>query len=83
MEKSEIIEKINGALAEEFEKDASSFALDADLKQVLGFDSLDLVDLTVLIEQKLGVKVHKDDFGKIKTFDDFYSLLYKKINGGD
>ena len=50
MEKQELIEKINAALAEEFEVDESVITPEAPIKETLELDSLSLVDLVALIE---------------------------------
>ncbi|MCM1168345.1 MAG: phosphopantetheine-binding protein [Bacteroides sp.] len=81
MTKEEIISKVNEVLAEEFELDAALFTPDALLKETLGMDSLDLVDVVVLIDQNFGVTLQGTDFIDIKTFADFYQLLDTKING--
>lgn len=81
MTKEEIILKANEVLAEEFETDAEVITPEALLKETLGLDSLDLVDVVVLVEQNFGVTLTAPDFVGVKTFDDFYELLSKKING--
>lgn len=77
----EIIEKATVVLAEEFEVEVEEITPDASLKDVLGLDSLDLVDVVVLVEQHFGVTLTGPDFTGIKTFQNFYDLLNKKING--
>ena len=77
----EIIEKAATVLAEEFEVDASTITPDAPLKETLDLDSLDLVDVVVLVEQNFGVTLTGPDFIGVVTFQDFYDLLNKKING--
>jgi acyl carrier protein len=77
----EIIEKAAAVLAEEFEVDASTITPDAPLKETLDLDSLDLVDVVVLVEQNFGVTLTGPDFIGVVTFQDFYNLLDKKING--
>lgn len=81
MTKEEIIAKVNQVLAEEFELDEALFLPDALLKETLGMDSLDLVDVVVLIDQNFGVTLNGSDFIDIKTFADFYQLLDTRING--
>ena len=81
MTKEEIIAKVNQVLAEEFEMDEALFLPDVLLKETLGMDSLDLVDVVVLIDQNFGVTLNGSDFIDIKTFADFYQLLDTKING--
>ena len=77
----EIIEKVTTALVEEFEIELSEITPEASLKGTLDLDSLDIVDLVVVIEQIFGVKLTNQDFIGIVTFQDFCNLLNKKING--
>jgi len=81
MTKNEIIEKAIVVLAEEFEIDAAEITPEASLKDTLGLDSLDLVDVVVLIEQHFGVTLTGPDFVGVATFQNFYDLLDSKING--
>ena len=77
----EIIEKATVVLAEEFEIEQSEITPDASLKDALGLDSLDLVDVVVLVEQNFGVTLTAPDFVGVVTFANFYDLLNRKING--
>ena len=77
----EIIEKATVVLAEEFEIDATEITPDAKLKDTLGLDSLDWVDVVVLVEQNFGVTLTGPDFIGVETFQDFYELLNRKMNG--
>ena len=77
----EIIEKGKVVLAEEFEVEEANIVPDADLKETLGLDSLDLVDVVVLVEQNFNVTLTSQTFIGIVTFKDFYELLHRKING--
>ncbi|RTY93916.1 acyl carrier protein [Flavobacterium sp. GT3R68] len=79
MNKAEIIETINGFLVEEFEVDGDTIAPDANLKDTLGLDSLDYVDLVVTVEMNFKVKLGEADFVGIATFQDFYDLIENKI----
>ncbi|MDR1729594.1 MAG: phosphopantetheine-binding protein [Prevotellaceae bacterium] len=79
MEKAEIISKINAVLADEFEVEQDEFLPGASLMQTLDLDSLDLVDMVVLIEQHFGILVKGSDFANIKTFQDFYDFLDAKL----
>lgn len=80
MTKEEIIEKANAVLAEEFEVEESVITPESSLKETLGLDSLDLVDVVVLVEQNFGVTLTGPDFVGVATFADFYELLYRKTN---
>ncbi|MEZ4839489.1 acyl carrier protein [Flavobacterium sp.] len=79
MNKADIIETINGFLVEEFEVDGDTISSEANLKDTLGLDSLDYVDLVVTIESNFGVKLGEADFVGIATFQDFYDLIENKI----
>jgi acyl carrier protein len=79
MNKDEIIEIINGFLVEEFEVDGDEISPEANLKETLGLDSLDYVDLVVTIEANFGVKLGEADFIGIDTFQKFYDLIENKI----
>ncbi len=79
MNKEEIIEKINGFLVEEFEVDGDDIHPDANLKDTLGLDSLDYVDLVVSIESNFGVKLVEVDFAGVASFQSFYDLIENKL----
>ena len=78
MTNEEIIEKINNTLVEEFEVDKNIIKPDAPLMETLELDSLDLVDVVVLVEQNFGFNVTGEDFAKIRTFQDFYNLVIER-----
>lgn len=76
----EIVEKINKFLVDEFEVDASKIKPEANLKDTLELDSLDYIDLVVVIESNLGIKVDPDDFIDIVTFQDFYDYVINRLH---
>ena len=78
MTNEEIIAKINETLAEEFEVDINVIKPDAPLMETLELDSLDLVDVVVLVEQNFGFNVTGEDFAKIRTFQDFYNHVIER-----
>ena len=80
MMNEDIIKKINTVLAENFEIDPTSITPDALMKETLDLDSLDYVDLVVLLEQHFGLKVKGSEFADIKTFEDFYQYILKHTN---
>jgi acyl carrier protein len=80
MTQAEIIERINGFLVDEFEVDAEKINPDANLRETLGLDSLDYVDLVVIIESNFGFKVVAEDFINIHTFQNFYDYVNRKVS---
>jgi acyl carrier protein len=80
MTQEEIIAKINEFLVEEFEVDADKIVPTANLRETLELDSLDYVDLVVIIESNFGFKVVAEDFINIHTFQDFYDYVNRKVS---
>lgn len=79
MNRNEIISQLNQILIDEFEVDQEIIVETADLKKSLDLDSLDYVDLVVLIEANFGVKLVEADFKAMVTFQDFYTIVENKI----
>ena len=80
MKQAEIIEKINGFLVEEFEVDGTKITPEANLRETLDLDSLDYIDLVVVIESNFGFKVKPEDFIGIETFQNFYDYVTNRVN---
>ncbi len=79
MTEAEIIKTVNSFLVEEFEVDENKIKSGANLRETLELDSLDYVDLVVVIESNFGFKVKGEDFTTIHTFSDFYNYCYAKV----
>lgn len=79
MNREEIVKIVNNFLVDEFEADETMIQEDANLKETLDLDSLDYVDLVVVIESNFGVKLGEADFAGISTFNDFYNLIEAKV----
>lgn len=75
MTKEETIEKIRTVLSDEFEVDIDLIQPESPLMQTLELDSLDMVDIVVLIEKNFGFTATGQDFIGIKTFGDFYDMI--------
>ncbi|HRP32865.1 MAG TPA: phosphopantetheine-binding protein [Agriterribacter sp.] len=76
----QIIEKINHFLSEEFEVEKESITPEGNIKEVLELDSLDYIDLVVVIENNFSFKVKPEDFSGINTFEDFYNYVISRLN---
>ncbi|MGO1244086.1 acyl carrier protein [Sphingobacterium sp. JB170] len=79
MNKVSVQHTINEILIEEFEVEEEVISPNASLKESLDLDSLDYVDLVVIIESNFGVKLDEGDFAKMVTFQDFYETVEQKI----
>lgn len=80
MTNTEIIEKIKEFLVEEFEVQAEKLTPEANLKETLGLDSLDYIDLVVVIESNFSFKVKPEDFTDIATYQDFCNYVISRVN---
>ena len=73
--REEIIAQVNRLLAEEFEIEESEFAPDANLKETLNLDSINLVDLIALVQFTYKITIPVEDLKKIQTFSDLYDYI--------
>ena len=80
MTNNEIIEKIHEILIDEFEVGAEKLVPEANLKEALGLDSLDYIDLVVMIESNFSFKVKPEDFTDIATYQDFCDYVISRVN---
>lgn len=76
----EIIDHINTFLSDEFEVDKAAIQPGANMRQVLELDSLDFIDLVVVIENNFSFKVKPEDFAGITTFQDFYQYVFSRLD---
>jgi acyl carrier protein len=78
MNTAQIISKVNEFLVEEFEVAPEKITPEAPLKETLELDSLDYVDLVVILEGNFGIKVKQEDFTNIRTFQNLYDYVINK-----
>ncbi len=83
MEQQEIIARIKNFMVEDFEVDADAITPDANLKETLDLDSLDYIDLVVVIEQNFGFKVKPEDFQQMVTIKDFYDYVSNRLQAAN
>jgi len=83
IKEDKIIQVINNFLQEEFEVDRSKIIPSADLKTTLELDSLDYIDLVVVMEKNLHIKVDPADLSDIHSFQDLYDYVIEEIGDAD
>jgi len=77
----EMIARVDELLIEEFELEPDQMGPDALFKKDLDLDSLDAVDMVVLLEQEFKIKVKKDEaFKTIRTLGDLHTYVLTKKN---
>ncbi|MBU0462980.1 MAG: acyl carrier protein [Proteobacteria bacterium] len=70
-----IIKIVNQVLEEEFEIDAELLKPESLLNEDLGLDSLDAVDLIVMVDKQLGVRIEEEQARSIRTLEDVYKII--------
>jgi acyl carrier protein len=79
MDKEEIIKTLNSLFIEEFEIDEKMISPGARLKDDLGLESLDFVDIAVIVKKKFGITMKGKDVTSLKTAGNLYDYIYDKI----
>jgi acyl carrier protein len=81
MTDEEIINTINRALAKEFELDEEKLLPDAHLFDTLELDSLDMVDMVIILENAFKFKITEEkEIREIRTLGDIHNFVIKKSN---
>ena len=75
MLRSEIEEKVKTFLVEDFEYDEETIVPEARLKEDIGVDSLDLVDLVVVVNRDFGFRLKNEEMVNIKTLSQFCDYI--------
>ena len=74
-----IFEKIAGLLSEQFGVEADSITMDTSFED-LGADSLDIVELTMAVEEEFGLEnMDEDDLSGISVVGDLVNYLKTKL----
>ena len=79
MTREEIKEKVKAFLIDELEIDEEKIFDDARLKEDVGIDSLDYVDIVVIVKRIFGFKIDSGELKEMKTLSQFYDYLEEKI----
>lgn len=80
MDRKEIEEKVKKFLIEDIEVDEDKIFPEAKLKDDLGIDSLDFVDIVVLVNNKFGFKIKQEEMMGVDTLAKFCDYIETKIN---
>ena len=77
MDKNEVVEVINNFLVEEFEIEEDLINSEATWSD-LGIDSLDFVDIVVIIEKEFGFKLKGEEMVNVRTLGQFHEFIYQR-----
>ncbi|MGD0583271.1 MAG: phosphopantetheine-binding protein [Bacteroidales bacterium] len=76
MDRETIVKTINNLLVKEFELDESAIVPNAHLKDDLGLESLDFVDIAVIVKKEYGITLKGTEVSSIRTMNDLYDYIY-------
>ncbi len=80
MERKEIESKVRDFLIEDLEVDEEKIVPESRLKDDVGIDSLDFVDIVVIVEKNFGFKIKPEEMAGVVTLGDFYDYIESKVN---
>ena len=72
-----LFEKVQAALAQQFEMDPESITLDTNLIDDIGADSLDIVELIMSLEDEFGITISDEDAAQLYTVRRIVDYLEK------
>jgi len=79
MTRTEIEEIVKNFLIEDIEVEESVIKPDAMLKDDLGIDSLDFVDIVVIVERNFGFKIKPEEMQGVQTLGQFCDYIESKV----
>ena len=80
MDRKEIEEKVRDLMIAELEIEEDAIYPEASLKDDMGIDSLDYVDIVVIIDRVFGFKIKPEDMTGVKTYGQFCDYIEQKVN---
>ncbi len=79
MTRQEIEEKVKAFLIDELEIEEESIRPEARLKEDMEIDSLDYVDIVVIVEKNFGFKIKPEEMADVKTLEQFCDYIESKV----
>ncbi len=80
MERTEIEAKVRDFLVDDLEVEEEAIRPSAKLKEDMGIDSLDFVDIVVIVEKKFGFKIKPEEMAGVTTLEQFCDYIEQKCN---
>ena len=79
MTRTAIEEKVKAFLIDDLEIDEDKVFPDAKLKEDMGIDSLDFVDIVVIVEKNFGFKIKAEEMAGVTTLSQFCDYIESKV----
>lgn len=76
-----IFEKLKTLIADQLGVSADGITLETNFEEDLGVDSLDIVELSMALEEEYGIEeMSEEDMASIKTVGDLVNYLQSKLD---
>lgn len=76
-----MLEKLCALLADQFGVDPDSVTADTSFEEDLGADSVDLVEVSLALEEEFGLEeIPEEDIGSIVTVGDLYRYMREHLD---
>ena len=79
MTRQEIEEKVRAFLIDDLEINEEKINDDATLREDMGIDSLDFVDIVVIVEKNFGFKIKPEEMTGVTTLRQFCDYIESKV----
>ncbi len=79
MNTQEVKEKLTKIFVEDLEYNAEDITPDATLKEDIGVDSLDMIDIVAAVENNFGFKVDENEMRQVETFDQLCMYIERHV----
>ncbi len=79
MTREEIENKVRAFLIDELEIEEEKIFPEARLKDDIGIDSLDFVDIVVIVEKTFGFKIKPEEMQGVDTYAKFCDYIESKL----
>jgi acyl carrier protein len=80
MSEEEIFEKVTTILKEQLSIDNKEVKLESQLIDDLGADSLDLVEISMALEEEFSIEVPDDQVESIHTVEDVVKFIHNNLD---
>ncbi len=73
-----MLERVIAVLADKLSKDEAEIKASSNIKEDLGADSLDMVEVIMGLEDEFGIEISDEDAAKISTVGEIVAYLEEK-----
>ena len=79
MDKNQVFDKVKAVILDELEVAEAKVTMDTKLKEDLGADSIDAVQIIMALEDEFDIKLEDDNLEKISTVGDVVEFILQVL----